>query len=499
MERFNAKARSCLKKLLMGNHVHSAPNEQRLQVAPQKIGGKIAFRNCSLFDGAHRHLKKEMTILVAGDTITAVGRAEKIPVPEGYFVVDTEGKTVLPGLIDNHVHLCSPFTYDVNIPAIRQMRKQIAFNNRRTLDSGVTTICDMGGPQGIIKEFNRLTDDNILPGPRSLNCFTLISPSRGKELGYPPQVKPIDPFQAWLLEGQIASRPKSIGELRKICYKVKNDGGNHLKTTYQSYPFSARKPPQANSLPLFDDDWMREIFRIGRDTGMVVSIHSPFAAGTQKCVDLAIAVGAQIRIEHVSFDAELDEPVMRKMHDHGFYLIPTLTVYGDAFRLPSLLSWLDNRPEGHLTEEAGKQIKARIQQVIDLEPLSGRTVMELDSVYFRRQFDIVKRNTQKAHAAGIIGFGTDLGGTYSGFFGRLLCEVQHYADCGISAADILQYLTSVNAKINNLNDRGTIQPGHLADIIVLEGDPFSDLASLGDVRAVMKGGVFLKYEGMGQA
>ena len=69
----------------------------------------------------------------------------------------------MPGLIDNHVHLCSPFTYEATISAIRQMPMQVLLNNMRTVYSGVTTVCDMGGPQGIIKEFTELADKNHIP------------------------------------------------------------------------------------------------------------------------------------------------------------------------------------------------------------------------------------------------------------------------------------------------------------------------------------------------
>lgn len=492
MNNFNDYLRSSLKMLLMGRF-------PKFNDILPSMGTKVAFVNCNVFDGESSQLQSNMTILVEGDRISAVAPAATISVPETFLSVDVEGKTVLPGLIDSHVHLCSPFTYDVNLPAIRQMRQQITFNNLRTIDSGVTTVCDMGGPQGIIKEFKNLVDSNVIPGPRSLNCFTLISPRKGKVLGYPPQVKLVNPFQSWLLEGQIATRPKTIRELRRVCYKVKDDGGTHLKTTYQAYPFSAKKPDPAQSLPLFSPDWMKELFRISKETGLVVSIHCPYAGGAEACVNLAIEVGAQIRIQHVSFDEDLNDSTLQKMQDYGFYLIPTVMVYGDAFRMPGIISFLNENSEGCLTQEARKQLKGRIQKTIDLEPQSGQEVLELDNVYFREQFDVVRRNTQKAHSAGIIGFGTDLGGTYTGLFGRLLSEVQHYSEFGIPSHDILKYLTSVNAKINNLGDRGTLRAGNLADILVVDGNPLQDIMKLGEVRAVMKGGVFLKYDKVGQS
>jgi imidazolonepropionase-like amidohydrolase len=71
----------------------------------------------------------------------------------------------------------------------------------------------------------------------------------------------------------------------------------------------------------------------------------------------------------------------------------------------------------------------------------------------------------------------------------------YYVEFGISPIDILKYLTSVNAEINGLNDRGIIQPGKLADLIAVNGNPLLDISVLREVPTVMKGGVFLKFKG----
>jgi imidazolonepropionase-like amidohydrolase len=376
------------------------------------------------------------------------------------------------------------------------MKKQIVLNHMQTVYSGVTTVCDMGGPQGLIREFQELADENGIPGPRYLNCYTLISPARGKKLGYPTQVKLIDPFQAWLLEGQVATRPQNLKELKKVCYKIKDDGAAHIKITYQAQPFSAKKYAPSDALPIFDEDWMEAIFRLGKETGMAVSIHSPFGAGTEKCVDLAIKTGAKIRIQHMTFDIDLEDALVRKMQDHGYYIIPTVMVYGDACEMPAFVAWLNENPESYMTPEACRQLKIRIQNAIDLEPRSGHDILELDNVYFRDHFDFVRRNTQKAHDAGIIGFGTDIGGTYTGFFGRIVAEAAHYAEFGIPMADILRYMTSVNAKIHGFEDRGVVQPGKTADLIALEKNPLTGPAALKEISTVMKGGIFLKHDGI---
>ena len=139
------KLRSVIKGMSMGDYVNLLPNASPLAHDINKIGKKTAFTNCNIFDGLRPELKEDMAVLVEGDKILDVGHREQVTIPYGYFVVDAEVQTMMPGIIDSHVHECSPFTYVPNRAAIRQMPIQVALNNMRTVSSGVTTVCDMGG------------------------------------------------------------------------------------------------------------------------------------------------------------------------------------------------------------------------------------------------------------------------------------------------------------------------------------------------------------------
>ena len=238
--KLNYKLRSTAKSLLMNNYCNGTSNMTPINYNINKISKKIAFTNCSLFDGLNPGIMKDITVLINGSKVTKIFKNSNVKVFDDYYIIDAEGQTMMPGIIDNHVHACSPFTYDVNIEAIRQMLRQVVLNNVQTVFNGVTTICEMGGPQSVIKEFTEVADKNIVPGPRYINCFTLIAPKRGQQLGYPPQVKELNTLTAWLLEGQVATRPRTLKELRQICQKVKDDGGHHLKATYQAQPFSKK-------------------------------------------------------------------------------------------------------------------------------------------------------------------------------------------------------------------------------------------------------------------
>ena len=78
----------------------------------------------------------------------------------------------------------------------------------------------------------------------------------------------------------------------------------------------------------------------------------------------------------------------------------------------------------------------------------------------------------------------------------MFTEIKYYLEFGIPIVDTMKYLTSINAQINDLNDRGVIQRGKLADLIGIEGNPLTDPHALAKVATVMKGGQFVRRRGM---
>ncbi len=100
---------------------------------------KLVFYNCQLFDGIHGQLQKDRVVLVEGGKLEAIEPRGDPSAFRSYKRVDLDGRTLLPGLIDNHVHLTVPFIYKVNLPAVMQMNQQIIRNFRNCIMSGVTT------------------------------------------------------------------------------------------------------------------------------------------------------------------------------------------------------------------------------------------------------------------------------------------------------------------------------------------------------------------------
>ena len=127
-----------------------------------------------------------------------------------------------------------------------------------------------------------------------------------------------------------------------------------------------------------------------------------------------------------------------------------------------------------------------------------RSSLRGDPLYFKDMFPNVIKNIAKLKSAGAkIGIGTDSGGSLIALFGFYGDELKYMASAGISNFEILRMVTAENAGILNMQDRiGTIEKGKWADLIAIEGDPLVDLDSMNNVRMVMKGGAFIKSEGI---
>ena len=172
---------------------------------------KLLLFNCQIFDGVHSQLRKGRVVIVEGDEIKAIEAEGDLSGFRSYKRVDLEGRTLLPGLIDNHVHLTVPFIYKVNLRALMQMNQQIIRNFGNCIMSGVTTVRDVGGFPAKILEFRAMADANEIPGPRMISAMSPIAARRGDELG-PPESAPYftNPIVKWFLGGNYAERQLTV-------------------------------------------------------------------------------------------------------------------------------------------------------------------------------------------------------------------------------------------------------------------------------------------------
>jgi imidazolonepropionase-like amidohydrolase len=179
-----------------------------------------------------------------------------------------------------------------------------------------------------------------------------------------------------------------------------------------------------------------------------------------------------------------------------------MIIHGDVFIMEEMLELLQARGEDYLVPEAVEQMTARIRSALDLQSRqlseSESQALSFNPQYGKDMLHNVVANLKKLHEMGaMVGIGTDMGNPFTQFFGRYADELNHFAAAGIPNFDILRRATLLNARIIDMEDRiGSLEKGKDADIIAVRGDPLKDLQAMSRVDMVMKGGVFVKTQGI---
>jgi imidazolonepropionase-like amidohydrolase len=458
---------------------------------------RILLHNFRLFDGVTGKLGENLMVQVENGLIAHIDRITDIDQFSDHRAIDLKGKTLMPGLIDNHVHMTVPMMYTINLNFVKQMNRQIANNFRACVMSGVTTVRDVGGFPAKIIKYRKLSDSSQIPGPRVISSLSPIAARKGSVLGAPEQAPYfLNPLVKWLLGGNYAERPQTVEEVRETSERMVGLGAQWIKSLHQDHSYSHR--PRV--LPNHSDEGYRVILETGKKHGLKCALHEPLVSGFKKGVDLGFDT-----LEHMPMDALIPEPAIEKFIRQNMAIMPTLMVYGDIFREEEILHYIETRGRTDLVAESRNQISAKLKQTLaesrGKAPKNESRPVILDRQYILDQHPTMVKNLQQLYSMGaVVGAGTDLGGSYTAVFGRYADEIRRYTDAGIPNFEALKMATSVNAKILGMDDKiGIVKKGAFADLIAVDGDPLTDIRALEQVRLVMKGGNILKGEGFALA
>jgi imidazolonepropionase-like amidohydrolase len=381
-------------------------------------------------------------VIVEGDHIAQVGQG--LAVPPGARVIDLGDATLLPGLIDAHVHLDMEMGEDwyrdfyqgvMRFPAEQAL--YAALYARRTLEAGFTTVRDVGSVDYVALGLRNAINAGIAEGPRMLVANYAISSTGGHadQSPFPPdRIKP-----AGTLQG-VCNGPDQCREA--VRYQMKF-GADVIKFMPSGGVLSLADPVD---VPELTQEEMNAIVSEAHAWHRKVAAH---CHGDQ-AAKMAIAAGAD-SIEHGSF---LQDDTLRLMKEKGVYLVPTLFagywVGEKADKLPPAIA-----------------AKARA------------AAAQMQSMF------------QRAVKIGVkVAFGTDSAVEPHGLDAQ---EFSLMVKNGMTPAQALQAATAGGADLLGLADRiGTIEKGKLADLVAVPGDPLQDIRQTEKVSFVMQGGKVVK-------
>jgi imidazolonepropionase-like amidohydrolase len=370
--------------------------------------------------------------------------------PAGAEVIDLSNATVLPGLIDDHVHITQSFhkgdpihtamtrtDADDTIDAVN--------NARATLLAGFTSVRDVGGDTKVVVALKHAVAAGLTPGPRMWVAGTPLGPTGG----HGDSANGLDPeldHPHW--SDNLIDSPEAA---RRTVRRLKREGADLIKIMPSGGVMSIGDDPK---LQLMEDDEIKAVIDTAHALGMKVAAH----AHGKQAIDHTIALGVD-SIEHSTY---ADAESFKLYKQHGTYLVPTLLVADRVYQHAK------THPE-------------------DLNPSTAQKAIET--------VPHIKIMLHDAYAAGVkVAFGTDTFGMSN--HGENAQEFALMVQAGMPPAEAIKAATWNAADLlGATKDVGTVQPGRFADIIAVNGDPLADVTVLEHVAFVMKGGAVYKTGG----
>lgn len=394
----------------------------------------------NLIDGKSNDVQTQITIVVEGNKITAVERGFTTPGITDKLI-DLSKKTVMPGLIDMHVHLEGETSKDQALQRFTSNEADVAFRStvfaKRTLMAGFTTVRDLGG-SGVNTSLRNAINQGLVVGPRIFSVGKSIATTGGHA----------DPTNGYRKELMGDPGPKegvinSPEEARQAVRQRYKDGSDLIKITATGGVLSIAKD---GSGPQFTDEELKAIVETAKDYGMHTAAHAHGAEGMKRAVLAGITT-----IEH---GTKMTDEIMELMKQKGTYYVPTIT--------------------------AGKFVAEKAKESGYYHPLVVPKALEIGPQ--------IQQTFGKAYKKGVkIAFGTDAGVFPHGENGK---EFGYMVEAGMPAMETIKSATIVAAGILGMADKiGTVEKDKLADLVAVDENPLKNIKTMEKVSFVMKDGV----------
>ncbi len=392
----------------------------------------LLLRDVRLVDGTGTAASAGTSVLVDRGRFEWIGPNDLAPAVAPHAVVDAGGRTLLPGLINSHVHLCADGSPDlaeqVRTDSIPMATLRAAKMAALTLHSGVTSVRDCGAASGIVLDLGRAIDNGLLVGPRVVAAGRVITMTGGH--GH---------FVGREADGVDAVRRATRAELK--------EGAAFIKVMATGGVLTAGVDPNSTSL---QEDELAVVAREAHNAGRRVTTHAIGNAGIRN----ALRAG----IDSIEHGMHLDDETLQLALDNGAFLVPTLVAVARII-------------EAHEDIPAWIVEKAQVQ-----------------AEYGRASFVAAVKSGMKIAA------GTDAGTPYNKH-DDLPRELALMVELGLSPMQAIVAATRNAAEnMDVLHEVGTVEVGKRADLVLVDGDPTQDITAVSQVVLVAKDGVVVRNE-----
>ena len=398
----------------------------------------------NIINGVSNQIQSNMTIHISENKISKIVPGFSKPLDDDK-TINLKSSTVMPGLIDTHVHLTGEYNAKSQLQRFILNEADYALNAslyaKKTLEAGFTVVRNLGDSYNATIALRKAINNKIVPGPLILTAGKTLSSTGGHG----------DSTNGWAKSIMGDHGPKNgivngADDARKAVRQRYKDGADWIKITATGGVLSVAKSGQN---PQFTDMELNAIVETANDYGMRVAAHAHGTEGMKRAVLAGVA-----SIEHGTY---MDREIMQIMKQQGTYFVPTLLAGNwvaekakiDGF-FPDLV-----RPKA-----------------AEIGPIAINTFAE-------------------AYEFGVpIVFGTDTGVSAHGDNAQ---EFALMVKAGMPEMEAIQSATSIAADFLEIGDtHGSITEGKVADIIAVQGNPLDNIRLMENVHFVMKGGVVFK-------
>jgi imidazolonepropionase-like amidohydrolase len=396
-----------------------------------------AVRAGKLFDPKSGQMLNNQVVLIQGEKITQVGPAASVTIPAGARVVDLSRATVLPGLIDGHVHLTD---------AVGNLQHQmmVAYHwATASLNAGYTTQVAMGSHGGGFAdvELKRAIESGLVTGPRIITAGPILNTTAGGNAYFPLEFKPIEP--------DIVAN--GAGALRAGVRELAHYGAEHVKI-HTTGRFSFDSKGEMFNTPLLTLDEMKAVVDEAHRQGMWVATHTYGGDGLRVTIDAGVD-----NVQHATAatDDDIKMFVQKKM--------------------PITTTILDHRQdEPDDLKQWAPYSRWRLVETTWKKMLAACVILGWGSGSAPPPGRVFNKECNCSH----------------GVQGEMF---PIFVKWGATPLYTLRMATTVNAQIIHKEDTiGTIEKGKYADLIAVSGDPLQDISEMQRVKFVMKGGVVVR-------
>ena len=387
-----------------------------------------ALTGARLIDCVQENVIENAIIIIDDDTIHSCGAANNINLSDEIDTIDFSGKTIIPGLIDAHTHICfEPAADTLNILVEESDAKtalKAGKHCKQTLEAGFTTIRDVGGKNYIDLDVRNAINNGDIPGPRILSSGKSLTMTGGH--GWP-----------------IGEEVDGISELKWGARKQIKNGVDLIKLMATGGVLTEGVEPGSPQLTVEEmEAAIKEANKADRKT----AAHAQGNTGIKNAIKAGID-----SIEHGVF---LDQEAIEMMVENDVYLVPTLTA----------IYWM-----------AEKGVEAGIP---DYAVRKSKTILKSHIESFKQALKYGVK----------IAMGTDAGSPFN-YHGENSLELVFMVKYGMTEMDAIKSATIVAAELLGLVGKiGTVETGKKADLVVLDKNPLENIENIKSVHQVYKDG-----------